>query len=106
MMAVRARRHPQDPDPPLQAVTSEPFLIQAAGIIRRHRISIGSLWRKLNPGQQALLNLVYLRKGETFASLAGLGPPPGGMGVGVEHQDDPRRKGDDDDDRDEDQVQC
>lgn len=23
----------------------------AAGIIRRHRISIGSLWRKLNPGQ-------------------------------------------------------
>ena len=44
----------------------------AAGIIR-HRISTGSLWRKLNPGQQALLVLVYLRKGETFASLeAGL----------------------------------
>jgi DDE superfamily endonuclease len=45
----------------------------AAGIIRRHRISIGSLWRKLNPGQQARLVLVYLR--ETFASLAaGFGP--------------------------------
>jgi len=42
----------------------------AAGIIRRHRISVGSLWRKLNPGQQALLVLVCLRKGETFASLA------------------------------------
>lgn len=42
----------------------------AAGIIRRHRISIGSLRRKLNPGQQALLVLVYLRKDETFASLA------------------------------------
>jgi hypothetical protein len=42
----------------------------AAGIIRRHRIRIGSLWRKLNPGQQALLVLVCLRKGETFASLA------------------------------------
>ena len=41
-----------------------------SGIIRRHRISIGSLWRKLNPGQQALLVLVYLRKGETFAELA------------------------------------
>jgi hypothetical protein len=27
MMAVRAHRHTQDPDPPLQAVTSEPFLI-------------------------------------------------------------------------------
>jgi len=29
-----------------------------------------SYWRKLNPGQQALLVLVCLRKGETFASLA------------------------------------
>jgi hypothetical protein len=48
-----------------------------AGIIRRHRISIGSCWRKLNPGQQALLVLVYLRKGETFASLAA------GFGVGT-----------------------
>ncbi len=29
----------------------------AAGIIRRHRKAIGSRWRKLNPGQQALLVL-------------------------------------------------
>src|SRR6266571_7046499 len=49
----------------------------AAGIIRRHRISIGSPWRKLNPGQQALLVLVYLRKGETFAEVAA------GFGVGT-----------------------
>jgi hypothetical protein len=42
----------------------------AAGIIRRHRKAIGSRWRKLNPGQQALLALAYLRKGETFAELA------------------------------------
>ena len=42
----------------------------AAGIIRRHRKSIGSCWRKLNPGRQALLVLVHLRKGETFADLA------------------------------------
>src|SRR5512135_385000 len=49
----------------------------AAGIIRRHRAWIGSLWRKLNPGQQALLVLVYLRKGETFADLAA------GFGVGT-----------------------
>ena len=48
----------------------------AAGIIRRHRKSIGSRWRKLNPGQQALLVLAYLRKGETFADLAA------GYGVG------------------------
>ena len=41
-----------------------------ADLIRRHRKSIGSCWRKLNPGQQALLVLAYLRKGETFAELA------------------------------------
>ena len=41
-----------------------------SGIIRRYRVSIGSCWRKLNPGQQALLVLAYLRKGETFAKLA------------------------------------
>jgi hypothetical protein len=39
--------------------------------------SIGSRWRTLNPGQQVLLVLAYLRKGETFADLAA------GFGVGV-----------------------
>jgi hypothetical protein len=48
-----------------------------AGIIRRHRKSIGSRWPKLNPGQQGLLVLAYLRKGETFADLAA------GFAVGV-----------------------
>jgi hypothetical protein len=48
-----------------------------AGIVRRHRAAIGSGWRKLNPAKQALLVLVYLRKGETFASLAA------GFGVGT-----------------------
>jgi hypothetical protein len=48
-----------------------------AGMIRRHRASIGSCWRKLNAGQQALLALAYLRKGETFADLAA------GLGVGT-----------------------
>jgi hypothetical protein len=48
-----------------------------SGIIRRHRASIGSRWRKLNPGRQALLVLACLRKGETFADLAA------GFAVGV-----------------------
>jgi hypothetical protein len=35
-----------------------------AGVIRRHRRKIGSCWRKLSPGRQALLVLAYLSKGE------------------------------------------
>jgi hypothetical protein len=58
---------------PLSAQT----LTYVAGIIRRHRKKIGSAWRKLNPGRQALLVLAYLRKGETFAELAA------GFGVGT-----------------------
>src|SRR5437764_1082913 len=54
---------------------SRQTLDYTAGIIRRHRRQIGSCWRKLNPGRQALLVLAYLRKGETFAELAaGAGP--------------------------------
>src|SRR5512135_3074901 len=49
----------------------------AAGVIRRHRTSIGSHWRRLNPGRQALLVLVYLRKGDTYPELAA------GFGVGL-----------------------
>src|SRR6202008_4662943 len=47
------------------------------GFIRSHRKSIGSRWRKLNPGRQALLVLAYLKKGETFAEVAA------GFGVGT-----------------------
>jgi DDE superfamily endonuclease/Helix-turn-helix of DDE superfamily endonuclease len=42
----------------------------AAGIIRRHLKPIGSRWRRLNPGRQAMLVLVYLRKGDTYPELA------------------------------------
>ena len=56
---------------------SRQTLTFTAGVIRRHRALIGSLWRKLNPGQQALLVLVHLRKGEPFAQVAA------GFGVGT-----------------------
>jgi DDE superfamily endonuclease/Helix-turn-helix of DDE superfamily endonuclease len=56
---------------------SRQTLTYTAGIIRRHRTQIGSPWRKLNPGQQALLALACLHKGETFAELAA------GFGVGT-----------------------
>jgi hypothetical protein len=56
---------------------SRQTLAYTAGVICRHRRQIGSPWRKLNPGQQALLVLAYLRKGETYAELAA------GSGVGT-----------------------
>ena len=34
---------------------SRKTLTSVAGLIRRHRVLTGSCWRKLNPGQQALL---------------------------------------------------
>jgi CDGSH-type Zn-finger protein len=56
---------------------SSQTLAYTAGVIRRHRRQIGSPWRKLSAGQQALLALAHLRKGETFAELAA------GFGVGT-----------------------
>jgi hypothetical protein len=45
------------------------------GILRRHRTGLGGKARALPAGAQALMALVYLRKGETFAEL--------GVGFGV-----------------------
>ena len=56
---------------------SSKTLAYVSGIIRRHRKDIGSRWRKLNPGQQALLVLAYLKKDETYAEVAA------GFGVGT-----------------------
>jgi hypothetical protein len=56
---------------------SSQTLTYTSGVIRRHRRQIGSCWRKLAPGRQALLVLAYLRKGETFAGLAA------GFGIGT-----------------------
>ena len=49
---------------------SRATLTYLSGVIRRHRKQIGSAWRKLNPGQPALLVLAHLRNGETFTGLA------------------------------------
>jgi hypothetical protein len=53
---------------------SHQTLTFVSGLLRARRRQIGSVWRALNPGQQALLVLVYLRKGEPFAEVgAGFG---------------------------------
>jgi hypothetical protein len=45
-------------------------LNRVARLIRTHRKAIGSRWRALDPGAQALLALASLRKGETRRDLA------------------------------------
>ncbi|MCZ4117927.1 IS5 family transposase [Streptomyces sp. H39-S7] len=45
--------------------------------LRRHRRAIGSRWRRLSAGRQALLAPAHLRVGHTYAQLAA------GFGVGV-----------------------
>ncbi|MFB9251000.1 transposase family protein [Sphaerisporangium melleum] len=56
---------------------SHQTLSYLSGLIRRHRTTIGSPWRRLNLGRQALLVLVHLRKGEILAEVAS------GSGVGT-----------------------
>ncbi|MFC7895484.1 transposase family protein [Streptomyces sp. NPDC057381] len=38
--------------------------------LRRHRQELGTRWRRLNPGRQALLTLAHLRNGHPYAQLA------------------------------------
>ncbi|MFD3580430.1 transposase family protein [Streptomyces sp. NPDC058644] len=45
--------------------------------LRRHRRTIGSHWRRLSAGRQALLALAHLRVGHTYAQLAA------GFGIGT-----------------------
>jgi len=40
-------------------------------MLRARRRTIGSRWRRLEPGQQALLVLAHLRNGDTRDRLAG-----------------------------------
>lgn len=63
---------------PCRAAVVSQILNCTAGIVRRHRKSVGSRWRQLDPCQQALLVPAYLREGKTFAAFAaGLGATPG-----------------------------
>lgn len=63
--------HPPDVDVSSSALR---FLTQQ---LRRHRRAIGSRWRRLSAGRQALLTLAHLRMGHTYTQLAA------GFGIGT-----------------------
>lgn len=56
---------------------SAAHLTHLADLLRAHRHRIGSRWRNLSAGQQALLVLAHLRNGDTYPR------PAEGFGVGV-----------------------
>jgi hypothetical protein len=49
---------------------SRAHLSHLADLLRAHRNRIGSRWRRLDPGRQALLVLAHLRNGDTYTRLA------------------------------------
>ncbi|GAB3677598.1 transposase family protein [Saccharopolyspora tripterygii] len=62
---------------PSSMSVSSRSLTMLAEALRRERRVRRTRWRRLDAGQQALLVLAYLRKGETYADLAG------GFGIGL-----------------------
>jgi hypothetical protein len=52
-------------------------LIMLSDAFRQHRSTLRTRWRRLAPGQQALLVVAHLRKGETYRDLAE------GFGIGT-----------------------
>jgi hypothetical protein len=52
-------------------------LAHLAERLRAHRTELGTRWRRLDPGRQALLVLAHLRNGDTYTRLAA------GFGIGV-----------------------
>ena len=56
---------------PSGMTVSNRALIMLADLLRERRTTLGTRWRRLDAGRQALLVVAYLRKGETYADLAG-----------------------------------
>ncbi len=55
---------------PSGMTVSNRALIMLADLLRAHRAQLRTRWRRLDAGQQALLTVAHLRKGETYADLA------------------------------------
>ncbi len=62
---------------PSSMQVSNRCLIMLSDAFRQHRSTLRTRWRRLAPGQQALLVVAHLRKGETYRDLAE------GFGIGT-----------------------
>jgi hypothetical protein len=58
------------PSYPAGFTVSNDALNRLADALRQRRDQVGTRWRRLSVGRQALLVLAHLRKGETYADLA------------------------------------
>jgi hypothetical protein len=65
------------PSYPSGMTVSNRALIMLADLLRQNRAQLKTRWRRLDAGQQALLVVAHLRKGETYTDLAV------GFGVGT-----------------------
>jgi hypothetical protein len=52
-------------------------LITLADALRQRRTTVGTRWRRISAGEQAMLVVAYLRKGDTYAELGA------GYGIGT-----------------------
>ena len=55
---------------PAGMIMSNRALIMLSDALRRRRTERGTRWRRLRAGEQALLVVAHLRKGETYTDLA------------------------------------
>jgi hypothetical protein len=58
------------PSYPAGITVSNHALIRLSDALRHQRAAVGTRWRRLSTGEQALLVVAHLRKGETYADLA------------------------------------
>ena len=65
------------PSYPAGMTVSNRALIMLSDALRQNRATLGTRWRRLEAGQQALLVVAHLRKGETYPDLAS------GFGIGT-----------------------
>ena len=62
---------------PAGVTVSNRALVTLSDALRHRRAQVGTRWRRLSVGEQALLVVAHLRKGETYTDLAA------GFGVGA-----------------------